>query len=133
MGCCLGNPLEQDKEIVNARSINEIISILESRKKRLNKEQEMFERYLEDPNGNELPNELAGNTIERIKKRVTFLTSLYDAYNEMSGLLKRKVKKLNISDTIPYVIKITQLYYQAYDINNELSDFLTEFVNFCGK
>ena len=81
MGCCAGS--QADQEIMDAKTIDELIRIFAERKEKLPKEREEISQHLEDPK-----KEVEGINVEQIDaevlaKRIPYLESLEENYDKV--------------------------------------------------
>ena len=131
MGVCCGRE-PTDYEIDKCKSIDDIISTLNTKKEELKEESLDISLYLEDPTY--VVKSIETNNIDKrlFPLRIEHLKNLENAYSEI-------IEILNNSKTLPFLTvknhinRIVLLYLYTYDPNKELDiamDEFKEFVNY---
>ena len=128
MGGCCGRAFT-DQEIDDAKTLNDIIEILNKRRENFPTEISQIEGYLEDPNKEVDVIDVKGISPEILEKRVPFLKDLDNAYAKVAETLYKNLS-LPLNDTKNYVTDIVSHYFQTYDPNGDLPKDITKFEEF---
>jgi len=126
--CCTTNI--NDPEIEEARTVHEIIVILNNRKLGIPIEKKEIEEFLIDPTKEVKSIGIENIDNESLKKRIPFLTKMESAYQKMIQLLEENNTNLDVNDIKPYVKNVTNKYFITYDPNNDLEKELKKFVEY---
>jgi hypothetical protein len=129
MGFCCSTNIT-DPEIEEARTVHEIIVILNNRKLGIPIEKKEIEEFLIDPTKEVKSIGIENIDNESLKKRIPFLTKMESAYQKMIQLLEENNTNLDVNDIKPYVKNVTNKYFITYDPNNDLEKELKKFVEY---
>ena len=128
MGGCCGRDFA-DEEIDGAKTLNDLIEILNKRRENFSTEISQIEGYLEDPNKEVDVIDVKGIEPQILEKRVPFLKDLDNAYAKVAETLYKNLS-LPLNDTKNYVTDIVSHYFQTYDHNWDLPKDITKFEEF---
>ena len=131
MGGCCGRDFT-DQEIDDAKTLNDIIEILNKRRENFPTEISQIEGYLEDPNKEVDVIDVKGISPEILEKRVPFLKDLDNAYAKVAETLYKNLS-LPLNDTKNYVTDIVSHYFQTNDPNGDLPKDISKFEEFVDK
>ena len=131
MGGCCGRDFA-DEEIDGAKTLNDLIEILNKRRENFSTEISQIEGYLEDPNKEVDVIDVKGIEPSILEKRVPFLKDLDNAYAKVAEILYKN-PSLPLNDTKNYVTDIVSHYFQTYDPNGDLPKDISKFEEFVDK
>ena len=131
MGVCCGQVID-DKEILNANNINDIITIFNDRKDKFPEEKKQIQDYINDPSKEVTMVNVSGVDLELLKQRVPYLNDLENAYNTVIEHLSSN-PNLPLNETKEKCSHITNLYLLTYDPDKQLDMEMQDFEEFIEK
>ena len=128
MGVCCGRE-PTDYEIDKCKSIDDIISTLNTKKEELKEESLDISLYLEDPTY--VVKSIETNNLDKrlLPLRIEHLKNLDKAYSEIIEILEN-TKTLPFNTLKIHINRVVMLYLYTYDPNKELDIAMDEFKDF---
>lgn len=122
---------DNDKEIANASSIQELVKLLKQRRENFSKEREEIKEHIGkgDYEGKYYTFK-SGTSDEEKQKRMNYMEQLEDAYGEIASIVNSVNNKINFDELKKKVLGVTQYYFVVYDKENKLPGAIQEFKNF---
>jgi hypothetical protein len=126
MGCC-GSGYD-DKELKEAKSMPEIISVMKKRSEELVKEKNEISNHLEDPTKEVTMVNIEGLSNDDLEKRIEYLDKLHDGYEDVIQTLESI--NLPIEETKGHLLDIMSHRLISYDLSDNFKNDIAKFKQF---
>ena len=129
MGCCEPKPVDYDLE--NAKTTEDLISVMKKKSQNLIKEKDEIQAFLEDPNNIVTMSKIDDLNEEDLRLRIPYLNKLHDAYEDIIQTMERV--DLPFEETREHLYNIIENHLISYDLSENYRNDIASFKQFAFK